>query len=145
MSATTEQIAQLRRMVDEPTADTYTDEDLAGYVEKHPLLDERGEVPYTWDTSTSPPTQTANDDWIPTYDLHAAAAEIWEEKAAAPAGDYDFQADGGQYSRSQVFEQCMEQARYHRARRKPRTHTLFMHPKPSSVERGWIANLPESN
>ena len=42
------------------------------------------------DTSTSPPTLSENDDWIPTYDLHAAAADVWQEKGAAVAEDLAF-------------------------------------------------------
>lgn len=134
MSATAAQIDELRRMVDEPTAVTYSDDDLTAYIERYPLIDERGEVPYTWDTSTSPPTQDDNDDWIATYDLHRAAADVWSEKAGAVAEDYAFRADGGQYSREQVMEHYQRMARYHLARRKPSTHTLHLHPKPSTAE-----------
>ena len=133
MSATAAQIAQVRRMVNEPTDDTYDDDAITVYIELYPLLDERGEVPYTLDTSTEPPTQDDNDNWIPTYDLHAAASNIWAEKAAPTAQDYDFDADGGSYSRSQSFEQCMAMSRYHGARRKPGTLTLHKMPKEASV------------
>lgn len=146
MSATAAQIAKLRRLVNEPDDTTYDDDALTDYIEAHPLLDERGEEPYTWDTSTEPPTQDANDDWIPTYDLRVAAADIWEEKAAAVAVDFDFRADGGQYSRSQVYEQYMKQARYHRSRRTPQTHRGVMFPKPETGEIDgdhWIINMPE--
>lgn len=129
MTATAEQVAELRRMIAEPDETTYTDEDLEALIESHPLVDERGELPYTWDTSTQPPTQDDNEDWIPTYDLHAAAADIWQEKAAVVAEDFDFEADGGRYSRSQVYEQFMKQARYHRSRRAPRTLSVVVYPK----------------
>ena len=36
-----------------------------------------------------------------TYDLHAAAADLLEEKALTMVGDFDFAADGGSYKRSQ--------------------------------------------
>lgn len=144
MSATAAQVARLRRMVDEPTTTTYTDEDLEGYIERYPVLDERGEVPYTWDTSTSPPTQDANEDWIPTYDLHSAAADVWDEKAAAVAEDFDFQADGGRYNRSQVMAHALQQARWHRARRRLGTFTALMHPAPGSSAE-WIGNLAEGS
>ena len=142
MAATAAQIARLRRMVNEPTTDTYTDDDLAGYIESYPRIDERGESPYTWDTSTEPPTQDVNDSWIPTYDLNAAAADIWQEKAAVLAQDYDFNADGGQYSRSQAYEHAMRQVRYYRSRRSPLTITARPEPKyPESTI--WIGNLAE--
>lgn len=142
MAATAGQVARLRRMVNEPDDTTYDDDAITEYIEAYPLIDERGEQPYTWDTSTDPPTEDENEDWIPTYDLNAAAADVWEEKAAVPAADYDFSADGGRYSRSQVYEQAMKQARYYRARRSGRTMTL--RPEPSQVEDVvWIGNLAE--
>jgi len=134
MSATAAQVARVRRMVNEADDTTYDDDAIADYIESYPLIDERGEEPYTWDTSTSPPTQEDNDDWIATYDLHAAAADIWEEKAAVVAVDFDFRADGGQYSRSQVAERYERMVRYHRTRRAPRTHRLVMYPDPTDDE-----------
>ena len=44
------------------------------------------------------------------YDLRAAAADAWRERAAGRASGYDFGADGAQYSRSQWFRHCMEMA-----------------------------------
>jgi len=144
MAATAAQVAELRRMVDEPTATTYSDEDLETYIERYPLLDERGEVPYTWDTSTQPPTQEENDDWIDTYDLHRAAADIWDEKAAGVAEDFDFQADGARYSRSQVYEQFMRKVYYHRARRRPSSFRAVMYPEPENVRADeLVGNLAE--
>lgn len=133
MSATAAQIAQVRRMVNESDDTTYDDDAITEYIEAYPHLDERGELPYTWDTSTEPPTKDENETWIPTYDLHAAAADIWSEKAGVVAVDFDFRADGGNYSRSQVVEQYMIQARYHGARRRPGTITLHKHPKETSA------------
>lgn len=129
MSATAAQIARVRRMVNEPDDTTYDDDAISVYIEGYPLLDERGEEPYSWDTATEPPTVDANEIWLPTYDLHAAAADIWDEKAAVVAVDFDFQADGGQYSRSQVVQAYERQARIHRARRRPGTIKLHKIPK----------------
>ncbi len=146
MSATAAQLAELRRMVAEPTETTYSDEILEGLIERYPLIDERGEAPYTWLTSTTPPTQDANEDWIPTYDLHAAAGLIWAEKATALAGNYDFSADGGQFVRHQAYDQYMQLARHHNARRAPRTIQAVGWPQPaasSAVE--WVANLAEGD
>ena len=139
MAATAAQIAQLRRMVAELTLGTYDDNDLAGYIEAYPLLDERGEEPYTLDSST-PPEREDNPDWIPTYDLHAAAADIWDEKAANYAANFDFSADGASYHRSQQYAQMMQQARYHRSRRSPRTGTLVKWPEELSANMPWVAN-----
>lgn len=143
MTATAAQIAEVRRMVNEPTETTYDDDAITTFIERYPLLDERGEEPYTWDTSTSPPTQDENDDWVDTYDVHAAAADIWQEKAAVVADDFAFSADGGNYSRDQVFAQRMRLAAWHRARRALSTHKALLYPKPDAQPQSWIGNLAE--
>ncbi len=134
MAATADQIAEVRRMVGEPTADTYSDATIQAYIERYPLMDECGEEPYTWDTSTSPPTQDANDDWIATYDLHAAAADIWGEKAAAVAPNYSYSADGHSLQRSLVYEQYRQEERKHLARRVARSITVVKYPPESDGE-----------
>ena len=144
MSATAAQVARLRRMVAEATTDTYSDDDLEGYIEAYPLVDERGEAPYSWDTSTDPPTQEATEGWIPTYDLNAAAADIWEEKAAGIADRYDFSADGQSYSRSQAVDHAQRMARYYRAKRAPRTITQRPEPH-ASTEVEWLGNAAEGD
>lgn len=145
MSATAAMIAQLRRMVDEADdSNGYDEPTLTALIEAYPLIDERGEVPYTWDTSSSPPSQDANEDWIATYDLHAAAAAVWEEKAGPKADLYMFSADGGQFVRSEIYKQYMGLARYHNARRAPRTIQAYAWPRqPASAI--WIGNLKESD
>lgn len=144
MTATSDQIEQLRRMTAEPTQDTYSDSDMATYLERYPLLDEQGKRPYTL-SSNSPPERETNDAWIPTYDIYAAAGDIWEEKAAAVASLYDFKADGGDYARSQRYEQYMKMARSNRSRRSSKTMTLVKWPEEdnngSTIP--WIGNLPE--
>ncbi len=136
------EVDRVRRMTDELTETTYTDEDLRAMIQGVPLMDERGEVPYTWDTSTSPPTEDENEDWIPTYDLASVAADVWGEKAAIVAQDPDFSADGGSYKRSQVVKQYAERARYYRSRRAPRSRRMFVSPK-LAAQQGWVGNLAE--
>jgi len=133
-------------MVNEPEDTTYDDDSLTEYIEQYPLMDERGEEPYTWDTSTEPPTQDANESWIVTY-LNAAAADIWDEKAAGVAQDFNFSADGGRYDRSQVAEMYMKRSRYYRGRRAIRVSTPLAWPSESSGEDvfPWIGNLPETD
>lgn len=144
MTATAAQVARIRRMTNEVGSPSYSDDDLAEYIESYPLLDERGEEPYTWDTSTSPPTQDDNDGWIATYDLHAAAADIWEEKASVVSVDFDFSADGGRYDRSQVYEQYMKQCRFHRSKRSLNTTTMHSWPRENGAYlQPWIGNLAE--
>ena len=121
-SVTAAQIAQVRRMVNEPLTTTYSDAIITTYIETYPLVDENGEAPRVPSTIT-PGSMMVNPDWTATYDLHAAAADIWEEKAAVVSVDYDFSADGSSLSRSQVYEQMMAQARHHRSRRSPKTIT----------------------
>lgn len=138
MTATAAQIAQLRRMVAEPLTTTYSDALLTTIIESYPTLDPNGEVPVYW-TATIPPAQEDNTMWVATYDLNAAAAQIWEEKAAVPAADYDFKADGGDFTRSQVFEQAMKQARYYRSRRA--AGTIYLKPDDGNRSAAGAVNL----
>lgn len=109
-------IVLLRRMIAEPTATTYSDETLGDLIEAHAISDIRGARSYVWVYNTTPPTQEANDNWTPTYDLNAVAANIWEEKAAAVSQDYNVQADGTTLSRNQVYEQYMKIAQRFRSK-----------------------------
>ena len=82
-----QQCQRLRRLIAEPANQTpWTDETLAGY------LDRRD------------------------GDLWAAAADVWEEKAAGVAAAYDFSADGHSLSRSQLPTQYLRQATMCRSR-----------------------------
>src|SRR5688572_12242958 len=128
MAATAAMIAELRRMVDEPTEATYDDDLLTIYIERYPLMDERGVDPYYYDTSTDPPTQTATVGWYPTYDLHAAAEAIWGEKASTVAELYDFPAREGTYQHSRQYQSYMGKARYHAARKSAKSAHLVASP-----------------
>jgi len=127
MAATQAQIDRLRRVVNEPTDESYTDADLAEYLERYPLEDGRGEGPWV-ESETTPGTLEENEDWIATYDMNAAAADVLAEKAAVVSVDYSFSADGGRYDRNQVFEQLMQMSRYYRSRRSAKTITLRPEP-----------------
>lgn len=135
---TAAQISQLRRMTGEPTTTTYSDATLTAYIETYPHIDQYGESPLD-------DYGVANADWTPTYDLAAAAANVWEEKAGAVASKFDFSANGGSYTQSQQFEQYMKQCRYYRARRMPSTALLVKSPQESTSDESWIGNLPESD
>ena len=105
MGATTSQISQLRRMCALATDDaTYTAAVLAEYVERYPVDDEDGRDP-------------EDAEWEETYDLNAAAGDVWEEKASAIADLYNFTADGGTFNRSEAFEHARRQASHFRSRR----------------------------
>jgi len=99
-------VPELRDMIAEPTSDTYVDADLSALIERFPLIDSNELEP---DDSL----------WTATYDLNAAAANIWGRKAAACAGLYDFSADGGTFHRSQAAKDMRAQARYYQARSAP--------------------------
>lgn len=135
---TVPQIAQLRRMIAEPTTTTYSDALLIGFIDKYPHIDQYGEQPLD-------AYGVANADWTVTYDLSAAAGDVWEEKAANVIHRVDFSADGGNYSMSQQYDQYMKQARYYRSRRMPSTLMLVKHPQESSFDESWIGNLPEGD
>lgn len=138
MTATVSQIEQLRRMTAEPTEATYSDATIREYIERYPHMDEWSEEPLDDYGEVNP-------NWTPTYDLNAAAADIWEEKAAAVAHRMDFSADGGNYSASQQYEQYMKQCRHYRSRRLPSSAPMVKHPVESSTDESWIGNLPESD
>lgn len=127
-------IARLRRLAAEPATDTYTDLDLTEYLERYPLDDATGNAP----------TDSA---WTGNWDIKLAAADVWDEKAAVVAADFDFAADGGDYKRSQAYAQAKQQARNFRASRQTGTLTLIAEPKPLGAVRldGWIGNLAESD
>lgn len=123
MNASAAAINRVRRMIAEtsPTS-VITDEAIAEAIIRHPIVDARGEPPYL-ESSTDPAALVENPTWMPTFDLHHAAADLWEEKAAAVVGHFDFSADGGNYTRSQVYAHCMRMAKYHLARRMVTTVT----------------------
>lgn len=131
MTATAAQIAQLRRMVNEPGITVYSDAAIQSYIEAHPLMDETGTEAYYWDYATTPPTRVANTDWIANYDLNAAAADIWAEKASIAAQDFDLKADGGEYLRSQVYEQAMKMSRHFNGKRHASTVRMRPFPRPA--------------
>ena len=129
MAASVEMISRLRRMVNESGSETYADADIQAAIERYPLTDALGEDPTVRNYATTPPVLSANPYWTATYDLNAAASDIWSEKAAILAQDFDFQADGASYTRSQAYEQAMKQARYYRSRRSP--GVVLLRPEPA--------------
>ena len=108
------EIVKLRRMIAEPTEDTYSDEDLISYIEKYPLPDDLG-------------LTILDDGWEEDYDYCAVAAEIWAEKAAALAEVMDFNADGGSYSASQKYKHALNMSSFYKSR--SHTHISTNRPK----------------
>lgn len=130
-------LARLRRMVAEPGVATYADDLLVTTISRYPLADVAGE----WPLLTS---GSANPDWVATYDLAAAAGDVWEEKAASLAGSFDFTADGATFHKSQTVEQYERQARKWRSRRQPGNHEALAYPMPT-LRDTWIGNLAEDD
>ena len=55
------------------------------------------------------------------YDLNAAAAEAWRERAGAKAGLYAFSSEGSSFQRQQWFDHCEAMARRYDQRTRPVT------------------------
>ncbi|HFC08451.1 MAG TPA: hypothetical protein ENJ54_01155 [Chloroflexi bacterium] len=101
-------LAAVRRMVGEPDdVAPWTDDVLTGIIAGYPLRDSSNHEP-------------GDDAWVPTFDLNAAAAEVWEQKAAALTSQYDATVDGTTARRSQKFTHALRMAQYYRARRSAR-------------------------
>lgn len=124
MTATADQIARLRRMINEgETSTTYTEAVLREMLESYPLIDQAGYSPTYRDG-------TQNTDWTPTYDLNAAAADVWAEKAAALATQYDFATENQGFRRSQAYQAALQSSRYYNSRRAIKTIRQQPEPKP---------------
>jgi hypothetical protein len=113
-------ILQVRRWTGEVANSSYTDAELTVIIERYPTQDADGEDQLLdeWDegyTVGSGGTPVLNPDWTPTYDLHAAAADVWDEKAADAAKRFTFSADGASYNRNEVYRACVEQGQMHRS------------------------------
>ena len=120
MTITPEELVRLRRMIAEPSQDNYTDVELTELAETAKIPDLNGLEP------TDP-------NYIPTYDLYALAAEIWDEKASEISDEFDFSADGGSFSRSQKVQQYMAQARKYRSLSTSYTKMMKQTPTESST------------
>lgn len=122
------------------------DYSIAAAIERYPLADALGRQPYAYDESTTPPTQEENTSWVPTYDLNAAAADIWEEIAAGYVGEFDFSTTDQRFDRSQKHAQAMKQVRYYRSRRVPTSIvTTGVAKQDTGRADSYIINLPEED
>jgi hypothetical protein len=92
-------------MVKETAADsTYLDADMTTYIARYPLCDQEGQDPIYRDTSTTPVTLLSQDEWIPTWDIRRAAADICYEKEADASTCFDVNADGADMKRDQIVQ-----------------------------------------
>lgn len=134
MAASNADIFELRRLTAEPTdARGYTNSRLAAYIERYPLVDRLGRSPWRSNLG-NPPELEVNPFWTATYDLNAAAADIWDEKASSLAENYD--RDGA--SRSQAYDHAVKRAKHFRARRSPQL--IEQTPYPYPVRESWVGN-----
>ena len=106
-----DEVVRVRRLVSEPSQTPYTDDIIRETIALHPLVDRNDAEPfYTCPFSIST-------EWVPTWDLYAAAADIWTEKAAAVACKISFDADGVDIKRSDLHTHYMRQAMFCMSRR----------------------------
>lgn len=90
------------------------------------------------DSCDRPPSDP---DWIPTWDLDAAAAAGWEIKAGRAAGGFDFGEDGQRFNRSQIHTGCMAMvAVYRRGKSSTRVSSGAVEAYERAVARGLIPN-----
>lgn len=58
------------------------------------------------------------------YDLYAAVADGWRQRASIQASGYDFRVEGRQYSRSQWFKHCVDLATFYEKMGRPTQATI---------------------
>jgi len=127
-------IDRLRRMVAEPDATLYDDDVLATTIAAT-VVTERTSVAARAGYGNA----VVDVQFVPqpaAYDLHAAAAVIWEEKLAAliGAGTYDLSVDGRSFSLSQKVEQFQGRMSYHLARRRVKSVRQVVRRAPGPLE-----------
>jgi len=124
MAVTQDDIKRLRRMIVEPTEASYTDSDLTALLENTACTDVNGKDP----TAT---------DWVATYNIFQVASEIWLEKSAAVADEFDFNADGGDFKRSPKQLMAVRQAAYFEGRSKALSLQMKQTPLTKITTSGW--------
>ncbi|RRR69565.1 MAG: hypothetical protein EI684_15305 [Candidatus Viridilinea halotolerans] len=129
MTVTAALLTRLRRLVAEPTDATYPDATLHQHLEAT-VVTERATVAVGRRGAHGTVAHVRYTPQPVVYDIHAAAAAIWEEKLAAliGAGTYDYQADGQSFHLGQMVQQYQQRVSYHLARR--RVKSVRMVPKP---------------
>ena len=81
----------------------------------------RGQITFSADTSGTTYYLTGR-----SYDLEAAAAEVWRRKASHYANSFDFSTDNHSISRSQVYKHCLEMAEYYESKSASAVETVQM-------------------
>jgi len=129
-------LSRLRRMVAEMTEATYSDDDLRVLIKEFPTAQRVGQNNWVVNSSLVD---------VVVWDLHAAAARIWEEKVAAliGQGSYDIEADGQTLHRDQKLQQYRGQIAYHTARRRVRSVKILV--APTRAQRTLEQRIEEEN
>lgn len=120
-------VSKLRRMINESGTATYTDATLADYIAIRWQHDDMGRDP-------------VDSSWTATYDLNGAAADLWAEKLAELDGKFDFSADDGSFSRSQLVENAMKMCKHYKARSAPRPLTM-VEAESNVKQREYVENV----
>jgi hypothetical protein len=81
---------------------------------------QRGVVTFNADTLGSSMILTGR-----SYDLNAAAADVWRYKAANAAKMYSFSADGQSFQRNQFLQACLQMASYYEGQAAPTNISTF--------------------
>ncbi len=100
---TADVVARLRRLVAEPTTTLYSDETLIAILTQFPTARRL--------QADNLIVNGSNSLSVVVWDVHAAAAQVWEEKIAmlVVQGSYDITADGQTLTREQKLRQYREQ------------------------------------
>lgn len=122
MTETELALARLRRMVAADSFPKLAEEELAMLLTVGSLWDEYGR-------------SAADEGWVPTYDLNAAAAEGWRWKASAVAHMVDFSADGTRMSKGQLIDHCHAQVALYAKRVRLNVE------RPQPIDPCWVINL----
>ena len=80
----------------------------------------RGEVIFSADTTGSAVYLYGR-----SYDLYAAAANVWRFKAANAAKKFDFSTDNHSFKRSQYMQHCKEMAQFYESQAEPSVISLY--------------------
>lgn len=98
-------LEKLKRMTAWTTEPALSENDLEGLLAAAALEDANGLAPL-------------NEEWTPTYDLNAAAAQAWLTKAARASALVEVDPPGSGIVTSKVFENCRAMARVYAVKRK---------------------------
>jgi hypothetical protein len=128
-------ILRLRRMTAITGSAEYTDAMLQDTIRRYPVDDADGVSPPAGDGYA--PSASG---WTATYDMALAAAEIWEEKSAAIASNFAFDADGASFQKQQQYEHYVAQARLWKGRRVAGVW-IAETVRSTSTSQSWIGNV----